>query len=76
MIAKERIERACRIYKNNKDAAEALGIHPNSLSRLCRKYGVSTPRQQKSEESLVVENRRLQKRIQQLIEQYQLPEEC
>jgi hypothetical protein len=44
---KERIERAARIYSTTSGAAAALGIKPGSFSRLCRKYEIATPIQQK-----------------------------
>ena len=43
-IARARIARAARIYASNKDAAAALGIAPGSFSRLCKHYGIETPR--------------------------------
>ncbi len=43
-IEKERIERAARIYASNQDAGLALGIAPGSFGRLCRRYGVETPK--------------------------------
>ena len=46
-ISKERIERAARLYSSNNHAAEALGIQPQSFSRLCRRYGVLTPQQRR-----------------------------
>lgn len=42
-IDRQRIERAARIYKNNRDAGIALGISPGAFGRLCRHYGVQTP---------------------------------
>jgi hypothetical protein len=42
-IARERVERAARIYANNKDAGAALGVTPSSFARLCRQYGIQTP---------------------------------
>jgi hypothetical protein len=42
-IPREDIERVARIYKSNQDASRALGIHPASFSRLCRRYEVETP---------------------------------
>jgi len=42
-IARERIERAARIYRTCQDAGRALGITPGSFSRLCRLYGIETP---------------------------------
>ncbi len=43
-IERERIERAARIYASNRDAGLALGIAPGSFGRLCRRYGVETPK--------------------------------
>ena len=43
-IARERIERAARIYASNADAGLALGIAPGSFGRLCRHYGIDTPK--------------------------------
>jgi len=37
------VERVARMYKNNKDAAQALGILSGTFSRLCREYGIETP---------------------------------
>lgn len=48
-IAKERIERAARIYKSNMDAAAALGITAASFGRLCRKFGIPTPLQRRKQ---------------------------
>ncbi|MFC1525602.1 hypothetical protein ACFL6X_02205 [Candidatus Latescibacterota bacterium] len=42
-ITKDAIERAARIYKSNKEASQAIGIHPGSFARLCRKHGILTP---------------------------------
>ena len=42
-IPKEQIERAARMYRTNRLASAALGIHLATFSRLCREYGVSTP---------------------------------
>ncbi len=41
---RERIERAARIYRSNRDAGLALGIAPGSFGRLCRRYGIETPK--------------------------------
>ena len=43
-IERDRIERAARIYASNQDAGVALGIAPSSFGRLCRRYGVETPK--------------------------------
>jgi len=42
-IARERIERAARIYASNQDASQALGIAAGTFSRLCRQYEIETP---------------------------------
>ena len=41
---RERVERAARIYNSNRDAGLALGITPGSFGRLCRRYGIETPK--------------------------------
>ena len=43
-INRERVERAARLYASNSDAGLALGIAPASFGRLCRRYGIETPR--------------------------------
>ena len=43
-IDRTRIERAARIYASNQDAGLALGIAAGSFGRLCRWYGIETPR--------------------------------
>ena len=40
----ERVERAARIYASNRDAGQALGIAPGSFGRLCRRFGIETPK--------------------------------
>ena len=43
-ISRERVERAARMYRNNAEAATALGLAwPTSFARLCHRYGVLTP---------------------------------
>ena len=42
-IARERIERAARLYASNQDASRALGIAAGTFGRLCRQYGIETP---------------------------------
>jgi len=42
-IPKEQIERAARVYRTNRLASNALGIHLATFSRLCREYDVVTP---------------------------------
>jgi len=44
---KTRIERVARIYASNQDAAAALGIQPSSFGRLCRRFGIPTPKQRR-----------------------------
>lgn len=58
---KERIERAARLYRSNKDAAIALDIHPQGFGRLCRRLGVETPqsrRQRRQREELGAQRKR------------------
>ena len=43
IISKEEVVRAARMYHTNADAAAALGIRSDSLSRLCQRHGVETP---------------------------------
>ena len=42
-IPREALERVARMYKSNKEASRALGIHPGSFARLCRRHGIDTP---------------------------------
>jgi len=42
-IPREDLERVARMYKSNKEASQALGIHPGSFARLCRRHGIDTP---------------------------------
>ena len=44
---KERVERAARIYASNQDAAAALGIQPGSFGRMCRRFGITPPKQRR-----------------------------
>ena len=37
----DQLKRASRMYKNNADAARALGIHPQTVSRLFKRHGIS-----------------------------------
>ena len=43
------VERACRVYRHNADAANALGVHEASFKRMCTRMGIRTPRQRRSE---------------------------
>ena len=36
----DQLERASRMYRNNADAARALGVHPQTVSRLFKKHGI------------------------------------
>ena len=45
---RERIERAARIYASNIDAGMALGIAATSFARLCRHYGIPTPKERRA----------------------------
>ena len=47
IINRERVERAARMYASNSDAGLALGIAAGSFGRLCRHYGIETPRARK-----------------------------
>jgi hypothetical protein len=42
-IARERLERVSRMYRSNKEAAQALGIALGSFGRARRRYGIETP---------------------------------
>ena len=42
-VSVEDLERVARLYKSNKEASAALGIHPRSFARLCRQHGIPTP---------------------------------
>ena len=42
-VSKERLERACRLYSTNREAALALGVHSGSLGRMCRRHSIATP---------------------------------
>lgn len=45
--SKDRIERAARLYTSNADAGRALNMAASSFGRLCRRYGILTPRERK-----------------------------
>ena len=40
---KARIERAARLYRTNRDAGQALGVHPSSFVRMCNRFGITPP---------------------------------
>lgn len=42
-VTEEQLRRVCRLYSTNKEAATALGIGPQHLYKLCKKYGVERP---------------------------------
>ncbi len=42
-VTLEQLERAGRLYRQNSDAAKALGIAMRSFGRLCRQHSVETP---------------------------------
>ncbi len=50
-----RVRFAARLYASNRDAALALGISPNSFSRLCKRYGIETPNARKRRERAEVQ---------------------
>lgn len=37
------LERTARMYRTNRDAAEALGVSTHSYTRACRGHGITTP---------------------------------
>ena len=49
-FTKDRVERVARMYNSTGAAANALGINPGSFNRLCRKYGIDTPKQRRDKE--------------------------
>jgi len=40
---RERVERCARMYRTNKQMAEAMGVSDASVSRWCRKFGIASP---------------------------------
>lgn len=42
-VTHEGLERVCRLYHTNSDAAVALGVARGSLARACRRHGIETP---------------------------------
>ena len=42
-VTEEELQRVTRLYKSNKEASIALGIHSGTFSRLCRQHGILTP---------------------------------
>ena len=42
-IDRESLERVARVYNQNKDASQALGITSHHFARLCRGFGIETP---------------------------------
>ena len=51
-LTRDRIERAARIYRSNREAAQALGCNPNSFGRACRKYGIKTPKERRNSKKI------------------------
>ena len=49
-VTRERLERACRMYRSNTEAAHALGVYDGSFSRACRREGIETPAERKRRE--------------------------
>ena len=47
MVSRSQIQRVCRMYYTDADAARALGISQPTLRRLCEKYGIKSPTQQR-----------------------------
>ena len=43
-ISKQALERVARIYKSNKEASQAIGMHPRSFARLCRQHDLNGDR--------------------------------
>lgn len=37
------LERTARMYRTNKDAADALGVSTHSYTRACKGHGITTP---------------------------------
>ena len=42
-IDKESLEHVARLYNQNKDASQALGIISHHFARLCLSHGIETP---------------------------------
>ena len=42
-IDRESLERVARVYNQNKDASQALGITSHHFARLCRTFDIETP---------------------------------
>ena len=42
-VDRKQIERAARLYNNNTDASQALGISRGGFARICRRHGIETP---------------------------------
>jgi len=45
----DELERASRVYRTNKLASAALGIHLSTFSRLCEKHEIETPQQKRED---------------------------
>ncbi|MFC1526003.1 hypothetical protein ACFL6X_04235 [Candidatus Latescibacterota bacterium] len=46
-VTREELTRAARVYKTNMAACQALSISANTFARLCREYGIETPRERR-----------------------------
>ena len=46
-LTRTELERVCRLCRTNRDAAEALGVQPNSLRRAAKREGLQTPSQRR-----------------------------
>lgn len=49
-LEKTRVERAARLYANNRDAGLSLGITPGAFGRACRRFGIETPQQRQKKQ--------------------------
>ena len=43
VVTKEQLEHVALVYKTNKEAGAAIGMHPGAFARLCRQHGILTP---------------------------------
>lgn len=58
-ISLKRLERICRMYKSNSDAARALGVAPGSITKMCKRLGIETPSSRhKNEPGKTLRNRK------------------
>lgn len=47
-ITRAQVERVCRMYNNNGDAATALSMTRSGFRRLCDRLGIETPARRNS----------------------------